>query len=47
MDAMDYWQFFLETGAPEAYLLYQKARKMEAAHVFNDPGHCAQGYGLQ
>ena len=26
MNAMDYWQLFLETGAPEAYLLYNQAK---------------------
>lgn len=38
MNAQDYWQVFLETGAPEMYLLYQKAQKMESLHVFNDSG---------
>jgi len=39
MNAMDYWQLFLETGAPEAYLLYSKQLKSEAYHVFDDSGH--------
>ena len=47
MNATDYWKFFLETGAPEYYLLYQNALKMEENHVLDDPGHRAQGYGLQ
>lgn len=47
MNATDYWKFFLETGAPEYYLLYQNALKMEENHVFDDPGHCAQGNRLQ
>ena len=25
MDAKDYWQIFMETGAPEFYLLYKEA----------------------
>ena len=33
MNATDYWNFFVETGVPEYYLLYQKALKMEAKHV--------------
>ena len=33
MNAMDYWQLFLETGAPEAYLMYSNALKMEETHV--------------
>ncbi len=30
MKASDYWTLFLQTGAPEAYLLYKQAiREME------------------
>ncbi len=47
MNASDYWQFFLDTGAPEAYLLYQKALKLEAKHVFDDTGSGPACYGLQ
>lgn len=47
MNAQDYWSVFLDTGAPEMYLLYNKARKMEEADVFNDPGSGAASYGLQ
>ena len=47
MNAMDYWQMFLETGAPELYLLYNNARKMEKSHVFNDSGPGASGHSLQ
>ena len=47
MNAMDYWTLFLETGAPEAYLMYSKALKSEGTHVFDDPGHRPQGNGLQ
>ena len=47
MNAMDYWKFFMETGAPEYYLMYQEALKMEAPNVFDDPGHRAPGHGLQ
>lgn len=47
MNASDYWKFFLETGVPEYYLMYQKALKMEAAYVLDDSGHCAEGHGLQ
>ena len=46
MKAVDYWKFFLETGAPEYYLLYQNALKMEEKHVLDNPGHCAPGYRL-
>ena len=47
MNATDYWQLFLETGAPEAYLMYSKRLKMEGKHVSEYPGHCPQGNGLQ
>jgi len=47
MNATDYWKFFLETGAPEYYLLYQNALKMEGNHVLDNSGHRAQGYRLQ
>ena len=36
MKSMDYWQLFLETGAPEAYLMYSKQRKSEANYVYDD-----------
>jgi len=38
MKASDYWQMFLETGAPEMYLLYHNARKMESSNVLDDSG---------
>ena len=40
------WQLFLETGAPEAYLLY-KAHQTEDNHVSDHPGHRPEGNGLQ
>ena len=46
MNAYDYWQIFMETGAPEAYLMY-KAMKTEGKDVSNDPGDRPQSYGLQ
>lgn len=47
MNAMDYWQLFLETGAPEAYLMYSNQLKSEAKHVYDHPGHCPAGNRLQ
>ena len=47
MESREYWKLFMETGAPEYYLLYQHAMKQEAPHVSDDPGHCPQGNGLQ
>ena len=46
MEANDYWQLFMETGAPEAYLMY-KASKTEGKDVSDSPGHRPQSYGLQ
>ena len=39
MNSMDYWQLFLETGAPEAYLMYSNMLKSEARYVYDDSGH--------
>ena len=46
MQSQDYWQLFMETGAPELYLLYNNALKMENVNVFNNLGAGAKGYGL-
>ncbi len=40
------WQLFLETGAPEVYLMY-KANQREEANVSDDPGHRPESHGLQ
>lgn len=47
MTANDYWNLFLLTGAPEAYLLYNQARKMEKQNVSENTGTGAQSHGLQ
>ena len=47
MDAQNLWQMFLETGAPELYLLYNKARKLEELHVLDNTGTGASGHDLQ
>lgn len=47
MDSHDYWMMFLETGAPEVYLLYNHARRMEETDVFNDSGVGTAGHRLQ
>ncbi len=41
------WDLFLDTGAPEAYLLYSKAMKAEGPNVSDDTGAGAEGHGLQ
>lgn len=47
MQAREYWQLFLETGAPEAYLMYSKQLKSEADYVYDNPGGRAAGNRLQ
>ena len=47
MNANDYWTIFLETGAPEMYLMFNQARKMEEENVFNGSGACPTCQGLQ
>ena len=47
MNAQDFWNLFLKTGSPEAYLAYTNALKMEANHVSDDPGHRPQSDRLQ
>lgn len=46
MDARICWELFLETGAPELYLMYRE-KIWEETHVSDDPGPGASGYGLQ
>ena len=46
MYANDYWQLFLETGAPEAYLMYSKQRKSEERYVYDGSGHRPEGNRL-
>ena len=46
MNIMDYWTLFLETGAPEAYLMYRKHQRTEGIHVSDDSGHRPQGNRL-
>ena len=41
------WQLFIETGAPEADLMYSKMLKTEAHYVYDDSGHRPAGHGLQ
>ena len=46
MNATDYWNLFLETGAPEAYLMYSRQLKMEGSYVFDDSGPGSAGCKL-
>lgn len=47
MRSRELWQAFLDTGAPELYLLYSRAREAEAEYVFNNPGTCSASHQLQ
>ena len=47
MHANEFWQLFLETGAPEAYLMYSKQRKSEDSYVFDGSGHRPESNRLQ
>ena len=47
MKAKDFWELFLETGAPEAYLAFQACRKAEENHVSECTGTGAPPDGVQ
>lgn len=47
MNAPELWQLFLETGAPEIYMLYTKAMRSEGIHVPDNSGACTAYHGLQ
>ena len=42
-----YWQLFLDTGSPEAYLLYNEAKRLEQVHVPQYEGPGDTGHTLQ
>jgi len=46
MNAQSFWNVFLETGAPEMYLLYSRAKKLEETYVSDYPGAGAAGCEL-
>ena len=41
------WQLFLKTGSPEAYLLYNEAKRLEQIHVPQHEGLGGSGHTLQ
>ncbi len=47
MKAEQYWQLFLETGAPELYLLYNNAKRMEQTYVSDGQGPGASCQSIQ
>ncbi len=48
MNASGYWELFLQTGLPEAYLLYSHEKKMEESHHVSDgSGACPAPNAIQ
>lgn len=47
MNSHNLWLAFLDTGAPEMYLLYSKAKRQEESNVSDDPGVGSSSYQLQ
>lgn len=47
MNARSYWQLFMMTGLPEAYLLYSEARRTEEKSVSDNSGLSAQSNTIQ
>lgn len=47
MNQQAMWSIFLQTGAPEAYLLYCEARKAKDNYVSDNPGACDPSYKIQ
>ena len=47
MNAQLLWQLFMMTGSPEAYLLYNEARRGEENNVSYDSGTGTQGNAIQ
>lgn len=47
MNAQDYWMIFMETGLPEAYMLYSRAKRMEASNVSDNESTDPAGNRLQ
>ena len=43
----DYWNLFLETGAPECYLMFRSAARMEERNVFENTGSGTPSDGIQ
>lgn len=47
MHSQEYWKAFLDSGIPEYYVLYNRAKKLEESHVPQDPGVGVTGIALQ
>ncbi len=47
MFSRDYWNLFIETGAPELYLMYSNAKRMEERYVSDSAGFSPESVALQ
>ncbi len=47
MNSQFFWNVFMQTGAPEAYMLYQKAKRMEDMYVPDHQCLSASGEGIR
>ncbi len=41
-----YWQLFMTTGSPEAYLLFRQTQETEKTYVSDHPGGGSAGHGV-
>ena len=46
MKSQAYWQLILTTGSPEAYLMYNEARRLEQTNVSQYQGPGSSGHTL-
>ena len=47
MNAQQYWKIFIETGAPEMYLLFRQEARREESYVLDDTRIGAACHRLQ
>ena len=47
MQSQNFWELFLETGAPEMYLLYNHTKKLEEGYVSDNSRPGTAGFELQ
>ena len=46
MEPEEIWQLFVDTGAPEFYMLYNEARRTEDTHVSHDSRIGIKSHGI-
>lgn len=46
MNSQDYWKVFLDSGIPEYYLLFSRAKKQEESYVLDDSGTGSEGLAI-